>query len=298
MTKVSDRPRHLLFLFALSIFVLSQAAVLVRWANAPTDVIGFWRMAMTVPILTLWSLKLGQYRLDAFRSRGLWLRILGCAMFLFLHWRLWFLAVQQTTVANATVCFALSPLLTAVGALTFFGERIHARLIVAVSLGLAGVIWMEWGEFSLAGARRGDLLGLLSTASFAGYILVSKSIRTRLPNLVFTSVTYGIVGLMFAAALAFRGTPVFDYPLSTWAALVALTVGPTLLGHAVFTYCLNYLNVNFMTCATLFEPVIAALVATWVFGEHVTGQTVGAFMLVSLGVLILYGPKINFWVRD
>ncbi|HEX4922877.1 MAG TPA: DMT family transporter [Bdellovibrionales bacterium] len=295
---MSERPRYIFLLFSLSIFVLSQAAVLVRWADAPTDVIGFWRMAMTVPILTVWSLRLGQYKIAAFRSRGLWIRILGCAVFLFLHWRLWFLAVQQTTVANATVCFALSPLLTAIGALVFFGERIHARLVIAVLLGLTGVVWMEWGEFALEGARRGDLLGLLSTAAFAGYILVSKSIRTRLPNLVFTSVTYGLVGVMFAVCLWAQGQPFTGYPASTWAALAALTLGPTLLGHAVFTYCLNYLNVNLMTCATLFEPIFAAIVAAWAFGEPVRLQTVAAFLLVSLGVLILYAPKVSFRTKD
>ncbi|MEQ1878507.1 MAG: DMT family transporter [Bdellovibrionia bacterium] len=299
--------RPILILFSISIFVLSQAAVLVRWSQLPVDAIGFWRMALTVPILFVWSWHAGHLKRSNFSDLATWARIVACAVLLFAHWRLWFMAVERTTVANATVCFALSPLLTAVGALVFFREPITARLITAIALGLAGLCVMLWGEFgtidasalgSVSGrANEGDILGFLSVGCFAGYILVSKSLRTRLPNLVFTFCTYSVVGIGFAGTMIWTATPWANYAPHSWIALVGLTLGPTLLGHAAFTYCLNYLNVNFMTCATLLEPIFAAVTAAWLFGEPIKPATVAAFVLVSAGVLIVYGPNLNFRMK-
>lgn len=209
------------------------------------------------------------------------------------------MAIELTTVANATVCFALSPLFTALGALVFFREPITMRLAIAITLGLSGLAVMVWGNGASTTSigREGDLIGLISVACFSGYILLGKSLRSRLPNLIFTLCTYSLVGVGFAISMFLTETAWVGYPTKSWIALVSLALGPTLLGHAAFTYCLSFLNVNFMTCATLMEPIFAAIASAWLFNEPVKPATIVAFVLVSSGVLILYAKSLNFRVR-
>jgi drug/metabolite transporter (DMT)-like permease len=192
--------------------------------------------------------------------------------------------------------FALTPLLTAVGNYFIFNEKISKRLWFAIFLGMTGMVWMIKDGLT-SGAHDGDVLGFLSTACFAGYILSGKDLRNRIDNLEFTFFAYSLVGLYFGLTIALGPTPFFGYETSSWGALLLLAFGPTLLGHAVFTYCLNFLDVNFMTCATLLEPIFAAGVAAILFNEPVSPATLTAFALISLGVLLVYRPNLKHLMK-
>lgn len=275
----------------ISLVVLSHSGIFIRFCEADAVAIGFWRMAIAVPMLAAMTLKAGQWG----RVRGLRRRqvaALGaCGFFLFSHWWSWFLAVQNTSLANTMVLFAISPLFTAVGAWAFFRERVTARHAVALLFCFAGVLVLFRGSLTLEPAHlRGDLLGLVASVLFSAYVLVSKGIRRELENLPFTFVTYSCAGLFFLALLAVRGLPLLSYPPGTWAAFFALAFGPTLLGHALFTWCLQFYNVNLMNIVILSEPVIASISA-WIFlREPLTAHQAGGFAFISLGVLALFVP--------
>ncbi|MGL1080524.1 hypothetical protein ACSTLI_23535, partial [Vibrio parahaemolyticus] len=68
-------------------------------------------------------------------------------------------------------------------------------------------------------------------------------VRRGLDNVPFAIATYAACGLMFLVVLGTTGALRADFAPATWGAIVALAVGPTLLGHALFTWCLEYFNV-------------------------------------------------------
>lgn len=280
-----------LLLLIVSLLVLSQSAIFIRFAEASASAIGFWRLAIACPVLLgFLFLRKEKFRIE----KSLWAPIFVCAFFLFLHWYTWFLAVQNTSTANAIILFCSNPLYIAIGSRLFFQEKMDWRHGVSLTLCFAGIYLMVRGSLSLNPEHlRGDLLGFVSSVLFAAYVLSSKGIRRRLDNLPFTFTIYSLSALGFAVLVVSEGAPFFGYDGRTWAAFGALAIGSTLLGHALFTQCLNYFNVNLMSVSTLSEPVFTAFAAYWIFGEPVRSGTIYGFVFVTLGILVLYWPYLH-----
>jgi drug/metabolite transporter (DMT)-like permease len=82
-----------------------------------------------------------------------------------------------------------------------------------------------------------------------------------------------------------------------WMCIAGLVVLPTILGHALFTYLLKFMNINIMSCAKLIEPAMAAFTAYFIFSEAMSFNTFIAFLLTSVSVLILFFPKLRKTLR-
>lgn len=225
-----------------------------------------------------------------------WLQTALSGFFIFIHFYFFFRSVQETTVANSTILFCTNPLFTALGALLFFREKISTHLITAALLGGAGVVILLGGDaFYSKHLWQGDLWGLACAATFSAYILSGKFLRLRISNLTYAFSIYLQTVLWSAALMWQESIPFFNYSQSTWIAFFALAIFPTLLGHAIFTYCLRFLNVNFMSCATLIQPVFATASAAWFFNEQLSSSAAAGFLLTAVAVIILYFPYLKNW---
>ena len=68
---------------------------------------------------------------------------------------------------------------------------------------------------------------------------------------------------------------------------LGLAVLCTLLGHSLFSFCLNFYTPAYVSAVKLCEPVVSGLLAVPLFGEVPTPlQLVG--MAVVLGSVLLY----------
>lgn len=287
-------------LFFTAIVILSQAGTLIRFAEADSLAICFWRLLMAAALL--FPLAFNRRRALERLERRDWFHLGLCGFFLFAHFYFFFRSVQETTVAVSTMLFTLSPVSTAIGAYVFFRERISLHLVLACALGITGVAVL-FGENLLAPnpdhplALRGDIWGVLAAVCFSGYILTGKHIRTRLPNVVFTFAIYSQTAIYAAAAMWLWRVPFTGYSRTTWIAYGALAIFPTLLGHAIFTYCLNYMNVNFMSCMILIEPMLAAIAAKFLFNEDLTAFATVGFLFTVAAVIVLYWESLIALVR-
>jgi len=275
----------------ISLLVLSHSGIFIRFARADALAIGFWRMAIVVPILFVLVLQQNQWKLVTGLRRRQWAGLFLCGFFLFSHWYTWFLAAQKTSLANSMVLFAISPVFTAAGAWLFFREKMTSRHLVALVCCFVGVLILFQGSLSLKPEQlTGDVLGFVASLLFSAYVLASKRVRLKLQNLPFTLVTYTFSGLLFLVLMRIMAVPLTGYDSQTWLAFAALAIGPTLLGHALFTYCLQFFNVNLMNILILTEPVIASISAYFILREPLTPHQVLGFCAISLGVFALFVP--------
>ena len=281
-----------IFTLALSLLVLSQSAIFVRTAAAHAVAIGFWRMAIAVPVLGLLLLWRGHWPALRNLKRGQWMLLTLCGFFLFAHFYTWFLSAQRTSLAHSMILFCTNPLYTAIGAYFFFGERATLRHLVALALCFAGICFLL-SDKGGAATLEGDLLGVACAVLFSAYVLVSKGLRAKLDNIPFAFVTYTACLAFFFAAMLAAGLPFFDYEPKAWASFAALAFGSTLLGHSLFTYCLHFFHVNLLSISTLVEPVFTAISAYYLFGEPITEAGIFGFGLVGVGILALYFPYLR-----
>ena len=62
-----------------------------------------------------------------------------------------------------------------------------------------------------------------------------------------------------------------------------LAVCSTILGHSIFSWCLKYFSPSFVSASKLCEPVVAAIMAGFLFGE------LPGWLQITGGALILGG---------
>ena len=277
---------------AVAVLCMSQPANLIRWAHAPIEVIGFWRLAIAVAAL-------GPF---AWRARASWLALdgrrralhLAAGVMLFIHLWTYVYAAQNTLIANCMAAFCTHPLLVGLGAWAFQGERPTARLAVAYALAGAGVWSLLSGSTGLDRSRLlGDLAGIASAGFYAGYVLLGRSLRRSLDNRAYAAGVYTVTALLFLTAGLARGVEYgAAHPPSFWLAVTGLGLGVTLGGHALFSYLLGSMDVNLLTTAKLLEPIFGGLTAWVAFGEPLLAKTGLAFALIAAAdVVLVMDPK-------
>lgn len=200
---------------------------------------------------------------------------------------LFFSAVQETSVANATVIGALQPVLVLLVAAPLFGERSRLVDLVwgAVAIGGAAVVVLG-GDAGGANSRFGDLLAVGALVVWTGYFITSKQARRGLSSFEY------LVGLSIVSAVGVLPFPwLFGQSLHVpqtdgWVILVLVAVLNGALGHFLMNWSHNHVPLLVVSMLTLGIPVVAAAVAAAFIDEPLNALQIGG-MVVAVGALAL-----------
>ncbi|MBL7545950.1 MAG: DMT family transporter [Bdellovibrionaceae bacterium] len=277
-------------IYVISIFSLSQASILIKLSAIPPETLGFWRLlGASTALLMFRSTQQSPHTIftNIGQSRK-WITLTG--VFFYLHLWSYFYAAQNTSIAHCMILFALNPLFTAIGAKVFFKEPLEKNVIFSYAFALIGLYFLVQSRFSLGlqTGWKGELSALASGILYSLYTLLSKRSRTQINNWDFGIGIYFVCALCFLFTTQVLSTPLTGYSTTSWLALVGTIIIPTLLGHSLFTYLMNYLNINWMSCGKLLEPTFSTLVAFLVFKEEIKTNTILAFVFTSTAVLFLF----------
>jgi drug/metabolite transporter (DMT)-like permease len=97
--------------------------------------------------------------------------------------------------------------------------------------------------------------------------------------------TYTFAALFLGVAVAVSGErlpPVGD--TNAWGGIVAMALISQLFGHTALNAAVRVLSATFVSTVTLLEPVIAGVLAAWIFGERL-GPTTALGALVILAAI-------------
>jgi drug/metabolite transporter (DMT)-like permease len=145
----------------------------------------------------------------------------------------------------------------------------------------------------------GTLIGLATGLTHAGYVLFTqRSVETHSPwtslayTMLFGSITLLALWLISGALGAADAVAVASIVRSVgstatpWLALLALALGPTLGGYALFTIALRYIPGRIASLAVMIEAPVSVLLAVVFLGEHlVWPQLLGmALILGAVGL--------------
>ena len=204
-----------------------------------------------------------------------------------------FSSFQYTSIANATIIGALSPLLVLVVAGRMFGDRIRRIDGLWFALALVGTMMVVVLGASARGQEQGWLGDLLATGSllvWTVYFLYIKRKRADgVPAFAFMTavITCGAVALTPYALVAAQ--PVTALHGTDWVWLFCLICGPGAMGHGLMTWATRFLNVNLTSLMTLAGPVVSTVGAAIFFSQRLTGGqlTGGLLVLVAIAMVLL-----------
>ena len=149
---------------------------------------------------------------------------------------------------------------------------------------MVGSVLIAWSDSGTAtGHLYGDILALIAAIVEAGYTLIGQRMRKTTSTTAYTYVVYVSCGAVLLLSCVLQGESLVAYGFRAPVVGLLLAVFSTLLGHSVFAWCLKYLNPSFVSASKLCEPVVAAIMAGFLFGE------IPAPLQIMGGVLILGG---------
>jgi drug/metabolite transporter (DMT)-like permease len=198
---------------------------------------------------------------------------------------------EQTVSSGLTaVLVSLSPFwMVGIEALMADGERLTARRVLGLFVGLAGVVVLVWPEIEIGS---GFLGGLVSTQlACAGWALGSVYARRhhRDENVLATAAIEMLFGgLMLAAAALFRHewTMVAFNPRTSGALAYLILVG-AIGGFSAYAYALKHLPVATVSLYAYVNPVIAVILGTLVLGEPFSSRMALAAGIVLAGMALV-----------
>lgn len=279
-----------LFLYALALFFLSQSAALAKYAAVAPEVIGTWRLLIASVfflILAQWKGQLSHFFKQP-HPQKFW--VLGTGFFFFLHLWTFFFAAQNTLISHTMILFCLNPLFVALGSWVFFKKPPSPSIIGAYFLSLIalGLLMSEShtnsnGQNSLLG----DISAFSSALFFAAYLLLSQKCRKTLPNFVFSGGMYFCGFVCFFLTMSITQNNWIHHPQEAWLGILGQVIFSTLLGHSMISYLMKYLDVTWMATGKLSEPIMASVVAYFVFQETISIQAFVAFTLTGASLFLL-----------
>jgi drug/metabolite transporter (DMT)-like permease len=203
------------------------------------------------------------------------------------HFATWVPSLELTSVASSVALVCTQPVWAALIARAR-GEVVGRRVWVGIGLALTGVVLLTGVDLSVSGrAVAGDALALAGGALAAAYVTVGAEVRRDVANPLYTWGCYGVAGVLLGAVALGSGQAMGGFDGRTWWILVALTVGPQLLGHSVFNRVLPAVGPTVVSMAILLEVLGSVLLAWWWFDEVPEPAAVPAGVLLLAGLFVV-----------
>jgi DME family drug/metabolite transporter len=194
-----------------------------------------------------------------------------------------------TVAALVAICSA--PLLIAALAVVFLGERLSARLVTALLLGIAGTCLLVLGPGTMVAPSghfvSGVILALGAGAAYALYAVIAKATVASAPPIPIAAITFSVAAVLLTPTLPWSAAPGRQLALG-WPWLVYLGAVTTAGAYAMYTIGLRWVPASIAGVITLLEPVTATALGVIVFRERlgIMASVGAALMFSALGVLV------------
>lgn len=189
---------------------------------------------------------------------------------------LWFYAMVRIPIAEVTAMGYLAPIYVTIGAAVFLGERLAARRIVAVLLGLAGAAIILRPGFREV--SDGHLAMLMAAVVFAGSYLLAKIMADE----VKPGVVVGLLSVFVTIGLAPFAFADWVTPNARELAFLAGVAVFATAGHYTMTLAFAAAPMTVTQPVTFLQLIWATLLGALWFGEAVD-------IWVILGGIVILG---------
>ena len=260
--------KHPMIMIIIGVLGISLSSIFVKYSTAPSAVTAAFRLLWTVLFLTPMVLGRGSVRkeLMALPRKMVFLSCLS-GLFLAIHFVLWFESLRHTSVASSTTIVCTEVIWVCLGFCLFLKGKLSMKAIAAIAVTLAGSGLIAYADSGSGSQFYGDMLALLAAIAVAVYTLIGRVVRSRASTTVYTYMVYTACAAVLTATCMLQGHRLFGYGPSPIIVGALLAVFSTLLGHSIFSWCLKFFSPSFVSASKLCEPVAAAMMAAFLFGE-------------------------------
>ncbi|PKQ20689.1 MAG: hypothetical protein CVT66_03760 [Actinobacteria bacterium HGW-Actinobacteria-6] len=206
----------------------------------------------------------------------------------------YFKAISLTNVATAILLEYLAPVIVLVVSVGFLRDRFTWALPASVLLSVTGcaLVVGAIGGAGLSVSGAGLAWGLASAGFFAGYTLMGRWAAHKFS--AWTLLTYGLGAATIFWFVVLGGPGSIFATLSdmrTFAAVSFIAFTSTVVPFGAFLKALKYIRATEASVTATLEPVLAAILAWFLFRESLgVAQMLGGLLVISAIVVSQMSP--------
>ena len=210
-----------------------------------------------------------------------------------------YVSLYYTTAGNVVIFQVATPVMVALGARAYLGERLTRGQWLGVGLSVSGVL-LVITRGRLAGLRfeelrSGDFINLASMVCWSSYTVYGKRVLATYSPALATTAAY-VIGTLVLIPLAFVTAPLFPAPRLTSGTAWLVIVYQALLGAVAHVWWYRAVDVVGPSLSAVFmnlQPVVGLAMAATLLGERIDAGQIGGGLLVLGGVALTTGS----WLR-
>ena len=274
---------------AIGIISVSTASIFTRYAQVEAASLVIAAYRLVIASLVLAPIACRRYGAELRSLQPVeWLLAVTSGVFLAIHFATWVSSLEYTSVASSVVLVTTSPLWVALAAWLLLHERLTRRVIFGLIVAFCGVIVIGLTDtMQEAGSAPslGNLLALTGAFMVAGYWLIGRRLRAKIPLIPYVAVVYSTAAIILLVATGVARQPLTGYEPVIYLWFLLLGLVPQLIGHSSFNWALARLPATFVSVATLGEPIGSTVLAYFFLSETPSFLKVLGSTLVLTGIL-------------
>jgi drug/metabolite transporter (DMT)-like permease len=270
----------------LAQLAIGAAAIFARYAlvSGGPLAISWARLTLATLVIAAVAAVRGRLRPIDRDTEG---RLLAAGIVLAIHFATWITSLKFASVAISTLLVCTTPVWTELYA-TVRRRSIDAYAAGSVIIALIGVAIVV-GAPDRTSSPLGIALALAGAFAFATYLILIRGADSRYDTLAITGRTYLYASVALGAATMITGDPLPPvYDGRAWGGIFAMAFISQLFGHTALNFGVRVLGATLVSTFTLLEPLIAAGLAAWLFGERLGVTTIlgGAIIIVAIAIAV------------
>jgi len=208
-----------------------------------------------------------------------------------------FKGLSLTTVSHASLMVGALPMLLALAAVVFAGERLYFGGWLALSASTFGAALIALSSKKNSGtgqaSTRGDLLVVLSMFAAIAWILISKHLMRRHSAVMVTAFVFWIGTILLALSVIITpGVPSLHYSTRAWIAVAEQGFLATASTTVLWNWGLKRVPASQAGIFVNLEPLVGATLGVALLHENLGAMALsGGALIIGGAVYFSYKPE-------
>lgn len=270
--------------FVAAVVLYGTIGPMTRFIHIPSEVVVLVRGSCGALLVLLYQLARGRRPdADAIRANRGWLIASGIS--LGLNWVFLFAAYAHTTVAIASLCNYMAPIIVIALSPMLFAERIGPKRLACVVAALVGIMLVSDLPSALSGGVNltGAALGFAAAGGFVGVVVCNKHIGAvdAYDKVVVQLASSAAIVLPYVLLTDGR-IPIGGADVRSYALLTMLVMVQTGLAYVLYFGSMGSLPVQEIALLGYIEPVVSVLGSALLLHEPLgVAGTIGATLVIA-----------------
>ncbi len=195
-------------------------------------------------------------------------------------------------VGIASTLLFVYPVMVAVIMATLFKEKVTASTVVSIALSLAGITLLYHGGDGATLSTMGVLLVMVSSLTYAVYIVIvnKSSLRLSSVKLTFYVLVFGVMTILAYTAAMGQHIQMLTTP-AQWGYAAMLALVPTVISLVLMVIAVHDIGSTPTAIMGALEPLTAVAIGVMCFGEDFTARLATGIVLILAAVILIIAGK-------